>query len=232
MKTTTTPEATAPSGAPGKVVEKRVEIPAPRFEIMEFPIRGTAPLVMHKFSAKAQEQIIATQKLGTQMAGGKKARPPKDFDEVYKNAMHISKEGWYGIPAGAFRNAAISACRTVGYKMTHAKLAFFILCDGYEEDTGTPLVRINGEPKRHTGYARNANGNPDIRVRPMWEAWDALLRIRYDADMFSSADVANLVLRVGAQVGLLEGRPDSKDSAGMGWGTFEIFNEAEQKAAK
>jgi hypothetical protein len=28
--------------------------------------------------------------------------------------------------------------------------------------------------------------------------------------------------RVGAQVGIGEGRPDSKNSTGMGWGTFEI----------
>lgn len=207
---------------------KAVEIKAPRFEIIELEIQGTAPLVTHKFSAKARQQIIATQQAGSQ-AKGKRTREPKDFDEVYKGAMHIAREGWLGIPAGAFRNAMISACRTVGYKMTHAKLAAFVLADGYEADDGTPLIKIIGEPKRHTTYARNDNGSVDIRVRPMWEEWSAIVRIRFDADMFSAEDVANLMMRVGMQVGICEGRPDSKNSAGMGWGLFTIASK-EQKA--
>lgn len=209
---------------------KAIEIKAPRFKIAEFRIDGTAPLVIHKFSAKARAQIIATQEAG-QQAQGKKKREPKDFEAVYRGAMHVAKDGWLGIPAGAFRNAAISACRTVGYKMTHAKLAFFVLADGFEDDDGTPLVRIHGTPEKHTTYARNDNGSVDIRVRPMWKEWHMKLRIRFDADMFSDEDVANLVMRVGMQVGIGEGRPDSKNSAGMGWGMFEISNKEMKNAA-
>lgn len=211
----------APAAAP---TTKKVEISAPKFEIVELPIRGTAPLVMNKFSNKAIQQIIATQEGGSQSLG-KKKREPKDFEAAYRGAMHISREGWHGIPAGAFRNAAISACRTVGYKMTHAKLAFFVLADGYEADDGTPLVRIVGEPKKHVGPARNDNGSIDIRARPMWDEWTAVVRIRFDADMFSATDVANLIMRIGMQVGLCEGRPDSKNSGGVGWGTFELVQE-------
>ena len=203
---------------------ERVEIPAPNFRIAELTIRGTAPFVMHKFSQKAREQIIATQKAGSQ-ARGKKAREPKDFDAVFEGAKHLTPEGWIGIPAGAFRNAMISACRTVGYKMTHAKLAAFVLADGYDVDDQTPLVRIYGEPHKHVTYARNDNGSVDIRVRPMWNEWHVALRVRYDSDMFSSRDIINLMMRVGAQVGIGEGRPDSKDSAGMGWGLFTIDGE-------
>jgi len=57
----------------------------------------------------------------------------------------------------------------------------------------------------------------------MWdEGWEAQVRVRYDADQFTLEDLANLLARVGVQVGLGEGRPDSKSSAGMGWGTFMI----------
>lgn len=199
-------------------------IKAPQLHVLKVKIVGTAPYVQHRFSAKAINQIIATQKAGSQ-SKGKKVREPKDFDEVYKGAMHISREGWCGIPAGAFRNAMISACRTVGYKMTHAKLAAFVLADGFDAIDGTPLVKIEGTPHRHTAHARNDNGSVDIRVRPMWDEWSAVVRIRYDADMFSAADIANLMMRVGAQVGIGEGRPDSKNSAGMGWGTFDLASE-------
>ena len=211
-----------------EVKQEQVSIKAPNLKIVELEIVGTAPYVQHRLSAKAINQIIETQKAGSQ-AKGKKVREPKDFDEVYKGAMHISRDGWCGIPAGAFRNAMISACRTVGYKMTHAKLAAFVLADGFDVVDGTPLVRINGQPHRHTAYARNDNGSVDIRVRPMWDEWSAVVRIRFDADMFSAADVANLMNRVGAQVGIGEGRPDSKNSAGMGWGLFSIETKTQEK---
>jgi ribosomal protein S17 len=206
----------------GKV--EKVEIPAPKFRIAEINIVGAAPLVINKFSRKAREQIIATQKEGSR-ATGKKKREPKNFDEVYSGAMHLTHEGWSGVPAGAFRNAMISACRTVGYKMTHAKLAAFVLADGYDVDDETPLIRIYGEPQRHTTYARNDNGSVDIRVRPMWKHWKMTVRVRYDGDMFSHNDIINLMMRVGQQVGIGEGRPDSKNSAGMGWGLFDIQGE-------
>ena len=54
--------------------------------------------------------------------------------------------------------------------------------------------------------------------------WKAKIRIRFDADQFSTQDITNLLARAGEQVGIGEGRPDSKNSAGMGWGCFRITN--------
>ena len=69
---------------------------------------------------------------------------------------------------------------------------------------------------------RNATGVADIRVRPMWREWAADVKVSYDADQFTLQDVTNLMQRVGMQVGIGEGRPDSRDSAGLGWGTFVL----------
>jgi hypothetical protein len=134
--------------------------------------------------------------------------------------MHKSVEGWACIPAGAFRAAAISACRLVGFKMTMAKLSLFIEQDGLDAIDGTPLVRIHGDPEISEMMVRNATGVADIRVRPLWRDWSCDLRIRYDCDQFNRIDVANLLLRVGTQVGIGEGRPDSKSSNGLGFGLF------------
>jgi len=41
--------------------------------------------------------------------------------------------------------------------------------------------------------------------------------------------VTNLLARMGMQVGIGAGRPDSTDSAGMGWGTFRIAKTEETK---
>ncbi len=198
-------------------------IKPPRFKSANILIRGTAPLVMHAFSEKARNTMIETQEQGQQARKGKK-RDPKDFNAVYNGARHISRQGWDGIPAAAFRNAMISACRVVGFKMTLAKLSVFVEADGFDKSDGSPLVKITkGKPERRFDPARNDNGSTDIRCRPMWrEGWEAQVRIRWDEDQFSATDVVNLFARVGMQVGVGEGRPDSRNSAGLGWGLFEV----------
>jgi hypothetical protein len=163
-----------------------------------------------------------SQEAGSQATKGKK-REARDFQAGYEGARHKSIAGWDGIPASAFRNALISACRVVGFKMTLAKLSLFTVADGYEND-GTPLVRITkGEPRMDIRPARNANGGTDLRARPMWaEGWEARPTFKWDSDQFSATDLVNLLARVGLQVGVGEGRPDSRMSAGVGWGQFEL----------
>lgn len=202
------------------VAEKRITITAPNFKTAIFEIAGNAPLVMHKFSQKAREQIMATQKAG-KAAKSKKERKPKDFEAAYQGARHVSTEGWDGIPSTAIKAALVGACRLVEYKMTIAKVALFVESDGIESD-GTALIRVNGAPHKHEGYGRNSNGQPDIRIRPMWNKWSAAVRIRFDADLFSVEDVSNLLMRAGLQIGILEGRPSSPNSVGCGWGTFDV----------
>jgi len=217
MSTTKKEEATNAIGA-----ARHVSISAPNFVTATFTIVGIAPYVQHKFSQKALEEIRTKQELGAQGNKQGKKRSAKDFNQCYEGAKHVMRDGNCGIPAPAFRNGMISACRLVGFKMTLAKLSVFVEADGFDKHDGTPLVKITkGEPHPHECAVRLSTGVCDIRVRPMWdEGWEAKLRIRYDADLFTHEDLANLLLRVGQQVGIGEGRPDGRESAGLGWGLF------------
>lgn len=207
-------------GAPSDA--RNITVTPPKFETATIPIVGITPLVIHKFSMKVRDSIRETQEAGSVSRKGK-TRQPRDFEENYQNARYIAKAGWDGIPAAAFRNALISACRTVGFKMTIAKMSVFCTPDGFDED-GTGLVKITrGEPHCDIRPGRNANGGVDLRSRPMWEeGWEARPTFKWDADQFSAGDLVNLLARAGLQVGICEGRPDSKMSAGCGWGQFEI----------
>lgn len=224
-------EKKEPKGTEVKA-KTRVAITAPNLPIVYFRIIGTSPLVINKFSAKAREEIMETQRKGSTAKKGKKMEP-KDFDECFRQAQHISEEGWQGIHAGAFRSAMVSACRLCGYAMTLAKLSVFAEKDGLDADEATPLVRIIGdEPEKHVGHVRNASGVADIRCRPMWRKWEVSLGVKYDADQFTLSDVTNLLARVGVQVGVGEGRHDSKKSCGMGWGCFRIATAEELEERK
>ena len=205
-----------------KTVSQSVSIAAPKFQTAEFSIRGIAPLVIHRFSAKTKNQMKLKMETG-KAASSKKNRDPKNTDDTYNESRYISREGWDGFHAAAIRNAMISACRLVGFKMTLAKLSVFVEADGVDKDEPQiPLIRIIGKPTKQEDMARVETGQPYVTIRAAYHDWKAKIRIRWDNDQFTVVDIANLLSRVGLQVGIGEGRPDSKNSCGMGWGMFEV----------
>jgi len=213
-------KAATTEAAPAKV-ERTITIKPPNMRVIKVRIEGTAPYLQHAFSPGVVEDIRKGQAAGSTGKKGKK-REPRDFDANFRAAQHrAGGDGWYGIPAAAFRCACIDACRVAGFKMTIAKMSVFILADGY--NGMTPLVKLDaGEPEMTVMQARNANGGMDLRSRPAWKEWGAVLRVRFDADQFTDTDVVNLLSIAGEQVGVGEGRPYSKMSAGCGWGTFQV----------
>jgi hypothetical protein len=201
-----------------------VTISPPNLQTAAFTIVGTDPYMQARFTEKAKQGMRSKMMAGSTAKKGTK-REPRDFDADYEGAFHRSSDGWVGIPASSFRNACIDACRLVGYEMTRAKMSIFVEADGLDAQEASPLVRlIAGDAERMELIVRNAGPGsaPDIRVRPLWREWSAEVRLKFDADQFTLADVSNLLARAGLQVGIGEGRPFSKKSAGLGFGTFEV----------
>jgi hypothetical protein len=197
-----------------------MQITAPAFETLRFIIEGTAPLVVERFSKKG-ELMLKMQEGST--AKGKRVRTARDYEKDAEDARYRdAQEKWEGVNAAAFRSGMISACRLVGFKMTLAKLSVFVEADGYDMHDGLPIVRIYGKSRTFTQHTRNATGVVDIRSRPQYKEWAAALRVKYDTTQFRDEDMLNLIARVGMQVGIGAGRPDSKASAGCGWGTFRV----------
>jgi len=202
---------------------KNLVIKAPAFQVAEFEIIGTSPLVIHRFSAKTKQEMKQKMETG-KAASSKKNREAKNTDDTFQESRYISKEGWDGFHAGAIRSAMISACRLVGFKMTLAKLSLFVINDGWDaKEPQIPLIRIYGKAEKQEDIARVETGQPYVTIRAAFYNWKSKLKIRWDADQFTIEDVYNLLIRVGMQVGLCEGRPDSKKSVGMGWGLFDVI---------
>lgn len=207
--------------AKAAVEQVRVRVPKANQKVLALKIVGTAPYLQCRFPEKAMRQMEEKQKAGDK-AKNKRARAARDFKSDYEQSMHKFANGKCGIPCSAFRAAAISACRLVGFKMTIAKLSIFIEADGLDALDGIGLVEIKGKPELHQMIGRNADGGADIRIRAMWREWSCIVRVRYDADQFDAVDVVNLLDRAGQQVGIGEGRADSRNSAGLGLGFFSV----------
>lgn len=208
-----------------EIGKREVVIAPPNYQTAMFTIRGTSPYVQEAFGDKQKKLMIATQEAGDAAKKKGKKREPKDFDAAYKSAMHVASEGWNGIPASAFRSAMIATIRTtVGVTMTFAKQAVFVEADGFDATDGVPLVKITkGAPHRFDQALKNATGVVDIRARPMFDpGWEAVVRVKFDADVLSLADVSSMLARAGVSVGIGAGRWASKMCGGLGWGCWEI----------
>lgn len=89
-----------------------------------------------------------------------------------------------------------------------------------------PLVKIlKGAPRRVMHPVRLQGTKADIRIRAMFDpGWEAMPVIEWDADQLKLEDMVNLMIRAGRQVGIGEGRPFSRNSAGCGWGQFKVVS--------
>lgn len=198
----------------------KIEITAPNFKLLPVRVEGTSPLMMNKFSHKAQTMIREKQESENTT---KRTRTPKDYAAEYNAARYVSNDGWDGVPAATFRNAMISACRMVsGLSMVKAKGLLFVKAQGLDSEHGTSLVRIHGKPVHDTRPVRLESGVADMRNRPRYDSWACDLDVEYDADQLSAQDVANLLARAGAQGGIGEMRPSAPNSNGGEFGLFKV----------
>ncbi len=197
-----------------------VVIKPPNFAVATIDVVGTAPYLQNRFFGR--DEMVAKQKAGSSLSKGRRAKPPKDFQKNYEGSMHVSKEGWHGIPCSAFRNAMIEACRLTEMDMIRAKMCIKVLPDGLDRDTLEGLTKIQGKPQMHLDRVKIGIAQTDIAARAIFEKWSAKVTIQWDADTFRADDIVNLLARAGWQVGIGAGRPLSKMSAGTGKGTWEV----------
>lgn len=224
---------------------RTVSVKAPNFKVAQFLIRGNAPYIQDKFGPDKVAQMARTQAAGDQAGEApdandptgenkprkskKKPKPPKDHEKAFHDATFRGPKGEFGIPCLQLRNAMIRACKFInGFSMTDAKVCVFVEADFVDPSGMYPMVRIlNSEPDHFQTWARNADKSVDIRNRPRFATgWEAKVRIRYDADVFTLDAVANLLMRAGIG-GIGNGRPFSTNSNGCGWGTFDLVESSE-----
>lgn len=209
----------------GKTSEVILKVKPLKRKVFRCIIEGTSPYVQENFGPDAVEAIRNNQLKGSLGDAKKgKKRSPKDFEKCYQDMFYrpIGAK-WYAIPACAIRAAMIDVCRMAGVVMTMAKRGIWVEADGMSEEK-KPLIRITkGEPSRFEQAVWLANGNPDIRIRPMWDpGWQAEVRIKFDASYFTGDDIMNLLMQAGEVEGIGAGRNTSSGCAGLGWGCFAI----------
>lgn len=197
---------------------KKVRVFRPLIRELEVPIKcfDGVPLVMHKFSEKARQQIKDKQEHNA--TGPRRA---KDAEECFQGAIHLmpgakatDKHPEVGMPAACFRKAMIESAGQCGMKRPQVRGAVFVVADA------EGLVRISYKTIRMRQDAvRLPTGVADLRYRPEFLDWSAVVRVRFDESLISAEQVVNLMARAGLSNGIGEGRPQKNGE----WGQWEVM---------
>lgn len=189
------------------------EVTVQEFKIREvaIPIKGISPLVVHAWSEKSKKMITDKQ-------AGKAKNAKHDIripEEDYEQAKHKSVEGWEGFPAAGFKAAMIRGAKMIGLVMKDTQTAFFVRADCPE----TQLVRIIGESRMRTDMVRVGMGAADIRYRPEYPEWSAVLNIEFNEGVISLEQIFQLVRAAGYGCGIGEMRPEKTK---YNYGRFDL----------
>ena len=202
-----------------------VQIKMPEFAEMKIRVYGTADLLVHKFSEKAKQQLLA--KHMKEVRAVREAKVP--FDD-FKGSLHVmpgreafvnklpklkTGESWkffkdtFCFPTSGFKKAMLTATKLIE-GVSRPMVALNIRLLGYE----TPLVYE--KLRMHQAMVRVGNFPnkvPDVRFRGCFEGWSAELHVRYNTAFFNKEQIAALVEYSG-QVGLGENRPEKEGELG------------------
>ena len=198
-----------------------IEIPPLRTEVMDLYVVGTTPLLMHKWSAKAKEQMRQSQ---SQKARPKKA--PKNPQEDYLECVYRDEEAHTAMPSSAFKTAMIHAVRQVaGLTMVGSKGAFHLVeqwCQvvgkhEMERDTEGDL----GHP------VRLQSGVADLRYRALFKEWACRLLVTRNTDVITRENIANLLAVAGFACGVGDRRPSAPKNAGGNNGMWRMATRQE-----
>ena len=182
--------------------------PIKRERIM-VPIKGTSGLIIHAWDEKAKRKMLGAQQ------GKKEPREHRNPEEEYKACFYRTVDGKYGFPTLAFKAATVGAARCWGKQLKMTELRQFLWFSGLlSEDKTLTLTEIKGEPFMREDMVTVGMGT-DLRYRPEFLEWSAILDVTYTATTLSRDAVLNLIEAGGMGVGVGDWRVEKKGDHGM-----------------
>jgi hypothetical protein len=181
-----------------------MELPALDIQVMDITIVGDSSLIVHRFDEKMKTKMKEKQEQ-IASAGREKRDPQAD----YEGSLYKLPGGKFGFPAVAFKNAAVTACTSLGKSISKvaARQAFHVMGD---------MVEIKGKPNMREDMVRvGMSKSADIRYRGEFKEWSCTLRIRFNARVLSAQQIVNLINTAGFAVGVGEWRPEKNGQFGL-----------------
>lgn len=208
-------------------------LPPLALEEMEITIIGDSPLIVHSWSEKAKRLMFEKQ-----TKAATRGREAKDPHEDFLASSYRLSDGRHGIPAVGLKNAAVTACTSIGgITKVAARQAFFIVGDrsrseGAQEGSvaSNSLVPLLAQepPIMREDLVRVGMGTADLRYRAEYFPWATTFMIRFNKLVLSPEQIINLLDTAGFAVGLHEWRPERDGD----YGQFHVARDADERLLK
>lgn len=215
---------------PSKAGEAKFELPPLDLQDMTVQIVGDTPLIVHAWSQKAKGMMLAKQ-----TKAATRGREAKDPNEDFLASSYRLADGLHGIPAVGIKNAAVTACTSIGgITKVAARQAFFIMAErakipGAWEGAiaSNALVRLlaSGPPIMREDLVRVGMGVADLRYRAEYWPWACEFVVRFNKLVLSPEQIINLLDTAGFAVGLHEWRPERDGDHGQ----FHVAREQDEE---
>ena len=207
--------------------QKQEVIEIKQLDIQRTNIRiiGDTPLIVHAWSEKAKNMMLATQTKKTKTKAKDvrdplddfiqslywlEGKPEKSTPEAFSKAVEGGAK--WGFPVGAIKQAANSAAYRLGWVKNQMELrgSYFI-----ESDFGE-MAEIKGAiPKMRQDMVRIGMGSADLRYRGEFKDWYMDLTVAYNASgNLTLEQILNVINAGGYATGLGEWRPEKDGNNG------------------
>lgn len=194
-----------------------IEIAEIRMAEARFNIMGVSPLIMHRFSQKAWQELTLP-KIRSNRAGLQQTLK-HDLLAEYRGAFYRNRDPkaptFFHVPNGAF-HAAIS---DVALDLAGPKKA--------QMERLTQITDVNihlyGVPEMYCAMVRNSDQNrtPDVRTRPIFPQWGCTITVQFLQGALTERSIAHLV----SAAGLLRGVGDWRPQKGGPFGRYKLVRD-------
>ena len=198
--------------------EQAISLTPIRRKTIYVEVEGITPLIVHRFSEKAKRQMLEDQV----KTKAKAKRDPQDPDKEFNAARYLMEDGRDGFPAVGFKAAIVGAARLFeGLTMTMLKQSIYVTGEGSDQ-----LIPIVGDPRMREDVTRVGMGTANLRYRPEYWPWSAVLPVSFIPTQIDAESVLALVDAAGMG-GVGEWRPSAPKSATGSYGQFRVNYDAE-----
>lgn len=195
-------------------------IPEINVQEVTLHIKGDTPLIMHRFSEKAQKQMADGQQ--------KTARSQKvarDPEQEWKDAAYVVpgskgkdwEPGKYKFPASAFKHAFLYGVA----QMQDVKKLPKTLATGWVFVKDDPILTFDSVTLRED-TVRIGQGTTTLAYRPQFNNWGVDLQVDYNSNTISLEQVVALFDLGGYSGGIGEWRPSSPKNKSGSFGRFRV----------
>lgn len=190
--------------------ETTIEIAPIQMARLSCYIIGRTPLIMHRFSKKAREQLLFPKGRinSAEKAENLKHDPLTEYRETIYLNRDEARPSLVHLPAGMFQKALASAALDMPGASKSQILRLVSIASTQIDMFGKPMMSM--EMVRSSDMAKT----PDVRTRAIFPEWCCKIEIEFVSTLLKPNQIVNLLAAAGMIVGIGDWRPQKGGSHG------------------